>query len=92
MKNVKWKEDFKELVKNITDNKDEDFVRCLLDEGLESEERAKELTQFIKENNIDCRGCFDLEDEQRYLDYKKLMKKLTENWEPVNEYYPPIKN
>ena len=81
----KWEEDFKELVKRITDEKDEDFVRSLLDEGFESEERAKELTKFIEENNIDCRGCWDSDDEQRYLDYLKLNEKLTENWEKVDD-------
>lgn len=80
-----WQEDFKELVKSITDNKDPDFVRCLLDEGLESKGRAQELTRFIKDNNIDCRGCFD-GNYERYLDYEKLSEKITENWEVVNEW------
>ena len=80
-----WKENFKELVASITDNKDPDFVRCLLDEGLQSEERAKELTQFIKDNNIDCRGCFD-GNHERYMDYEKLLLKVAENWEIVNEW------
>lgn len=90
MKKAQWKEEFKKLVESITDGYNKDFVRCLLDEGLESETRANELTQFIKENNIDCRN-YAL-DEERYKDYLKMGDKLTENWEPVNEYYPSIKN
>ena len=85
MNNTKWKEDYKNLVKSITDGKDQDFVRCLLDEGLESEERANEITQFIKDNNIDCRGCWDGNNE-RYLDYEKLLFKVAEHWEVVNEW------
>lgn len=85
MKKQKWQEDFKKLVKQITDDKDPDFVRCLLDEGLESKERAQEFTKFIKENNIDCRGCWDSDDEQRYLDYLKLSDKISEHWEHVDD-------
>lgn len=83
MKKEQWKENFKELVKSITDDYNEDFVRCLLDEGFESEERAKELTQFIKENNIDCRNY--VVDNERYKDYIKLGDKITENWEKVDD-------
>ena len=85
MNHTQWQESYKSLIKSITDGKDQDFVQCLLDEGLECEERAKELTQFIKDNNIDCRGCFD-GNHERYLDYEKLLLKATEHWEVVNEW------
>lgn len=85
MKDKTWQEKFRELVKSITDDKDPDFVRCLLDEGLESEERAIELTKFINENKINCKNCFDVEDRQRHFDYEKLLQKITENWEVVDE-------
>ena len=85
MKKQNWQENFRNLVANITDDKDPDFVRCLLDEGLESEERAKEITKFIEDNDINCKGCFD-GNHERYMDYKKLLLKVTENWEVVNEW------
>lgn len=80
----RWKEEFKALAISITDEVGGgDFRRCLIDEGFESEERAKELTQFIIENNIDCRGCW--ENYERYADYIKLGDKMTETWEPVDD-------
>lgn len=81
----KWKEDYKKLILSITDDQDEDFVQCLLYEGFESEERAKEITQFIKDNNIDCRGCCDIDDAQRYWSCEKLLAKATEHWEKVDD-------
>lgn len=83
MRPKNWQEDYKKLILSITDNQDEDFVSCLLDEGFESEERAKEITQFIKDNNIDCRGCWS--NRERYRDYVKLGDKMTEHWEKVND-------
>ena len=79
----KWQEDFEKLAISITDDNDDDFRRCLIDEGFESEERAKEITQFIEDNNIDCRGCWKI--RERYLDYVKLGDKITENWEKVDD-------
>ena len=81
----KWQEEFETLAISITDDSDGDFRRCLIEEGLESEARAKELTKFIKDNNIDCRGCWDLKHRERYLDYLKLGEKITEHWEKVED-------
>lgn len=85
MKKKQWQIDYEKLIISITDEKDLDGRRSLIEEGFKSEERARELTQFIKDNNIDCRGCFD-GNHERYLDYKKLLFKEAETWEIVNEW------
>lgn len=72
----KWQEEYKALIISITDEKDPDFRRCLIEEGTEDESKAKILTTFIKENNIDCKNCW--ENDARYADYEKLFDKMIE--------------
>ena len=80
-----WQLDYEKLIISITDEKDLEGRRSLIEEGFTSEKRATEITKFIKENNINCRGCFD-GDHERYLDYVKLLFKEAESWEVVNEW------
>lgn len=74
-----WKKNFVELVELITDNSDLDFKKCLIDEGLENEERANELTLFIKTNGINCKNLW--KEEKAYRNYQKLIMEISKNWE-----------
>lgn len=72
-----WKKKFIELAKSITDvDEDADFQRHLIETGTESEENAKILTDFIVENDIDCRGCWRSDEDAPYQNYEKLHDKV----------------